>query len=45
MRKYIIENNIKQIKDEKNVFFLEKLINRALLWGYYNGFYLPLRDI
>ena len=28
-RKYIIENNTKQVKDEKNVIFLEKLINRA----------------
>ena len=27
--KYIIENNTKQVKDEKNVIFLEKLINRA----------------
>jgi hypothetical protein len=32
--KYIIENNIKQIKNEKNVFFFENLINEPLSYGY-----------
>ena len=32
--KYIIENNIMQIKDEKNVFFFENLINEPVSCGY-----------